>query len=69
MVIKALLTAVTSNTCAVHGGSLLHAVRACYTIALKSRNVINRSTAKAALTQIVNIVFQVCFSTKCVDFM
>jgi brefeldin A-inhibited guanine nucleotide-exchange protein len=57
-VIKALLTAVSSNTCEVHGESLLLSVRACYHIYLVSRNQVNRTTAKATLTQMLNIVFQ-----------
>ena len=57
-VIKALLTAVTSLTCKVHGHSLLLAVRACYHIYLTSRNAINQTTAKATLTQMLNLVFE-----------
>lgn len=57
-VIKALLTATTSNTIAVHDTSLLLAVRACYHIYLVSRNMVNRTTAKATLTQMLNVVFQ-----------
>jgi len=57
-VIKALLTAVTSATCKVHAQSLLLAVRACYHIFLTSRNMVNQTTAKATLTQMLNIVFQ-----------
>ena len=57
-VIKALLTAVTCTTCDVHGTSLLLAVRACYHIHLVSKNAVNKATAKATLTQMLNIVFQ-----------
>ena len=57
-VIKALLTMVSSNTCEVHGESLLLSVRACYHIYLVSKNQVNRTTAKATLTQMLNIVFQ-----------
>ncbi len=57
-VLKALLTVVSSNTCQTHGESLLLAVRACYHIYLVSKNPVNRSTAKASLTQILSIVFQ-----------
>lgn len=57
-VIKALLTAVTSNTCAIHEGSLLVAVRSCYNIHLVTRNAVNKTTAKATLTQMLSIVFQ-----------
>lgn len=57
-VMKALLTIVSSNVCRTHGESLLLAVRACYHIYLVSKNPVNRSTAKASLTQILSIVFQ-----------
>lgn len=57
-VIKALLTAVTSNTCEVHEGSLLIAVRSCYNIHLVTKNQVNKTTAKATLTQMLSIVFQ-----------
>ncbi len=57
-VIKALLTAVSSVSCQVHDQTLLRAVRGCYHIYLMSRNPINQTTAKATLTQMLNIVFQ-----------
>ncbi len=57
-VLKALLTIVSSNVCKTHGESLLLAVRACYHIYLVSKNPVNRSTAKASLTQILSVVFQ-----------
>jgi len=57
-VIKALLTVVTSQTCEIHEGSLLVAVRSCYNIHLVTRNAVNRTTAKATLTQMLSIVFQ-----------
>ena len=57
-VIKALLTAVTSPSTAVHGNSLLEAVRACYHIFLVSNNVVNRTTARASLQQMLDFVFR-----------
>ena len=57
-VIKALLTAVTSQTCEVLEGGLLVAVRSCYNIHLVTRNAVNKTTAKATLTQMLSIVFQ-----------
>jgi len=57
-VIKALLTAVTSPGCGVHETSLLNSVRACYHIYLYSRNPVNKTTAKATLTQMMNSIFQ-----------
>ena len=56
--LKALLTAVTSPTLAVHGQALLLVVRACYNIYLTSRSDVNQTTAKATLTQMLNVVFQ-----------
>ncbi|XP_077991507.1 brefeldin A-inhibited guanine nucleotide-exchange protein 1-like [Glandiceps talaboti] len=56
-IIKALLTAVTSTACEVHEGSLLQAVRTCYNIYLASKNLINQTTAKATLTQMLNVIF------------
>ena len=50
--LKALLTAVTSTTLAVHGQALLLVVRACYNIFLTSRSDVNQATAKATLTQV-----------------
>lgn len=57
-IIKALLTAVTSSTCEVHEGTLLQSVRTCYNIYLASRNLINQTTAKATLTQMISVIFQ-----------
>eukprot|EP00057_Strongylocentrotus_purpuratus_P021387 XP_011675861.1 PREDICTED: brefeldin A-inhibited guanine nucleotide-exchange protein 1-like [Strongylocentrotus purpuratus] len=56
-IIKALLTAVTSPTCEVHEGTLLQVVRTCYNIYLASKNLINQTTAKATLTQMLNVIF------------
>jgi len=56
-IIKVLLTAVTSNNCEVHDAILLQAVRTCYNIYLASRNVINQTTAKTTLTQMLNVIF------------
>ena len=59
-VLKGLLTAVTSSVVHVHGQALLLAVRTCYNVFLmsSSRNDVNQMTAKASLTQMLNIVFQ-----------
>eukprot|EP01137_Pigoraptor_chileana_P033942 Opistho-2@25725 len=57
-IIKALLTAVTSSACEVHEGALLKVVRTCYNIYLASRNLVNQTTAKATLTQMLNVIFQ-----------
>ena len=56
-VIKCLLTAVTAPACAVHEATLLLAVRSCYNIHLVSRNINNKVTAKATLTQMLAAVF------------
>ncbi|EWM27144.1 brefeldin a-inhibited guanine nucleotide-exchange protein 1 [Nannochloropsis gaditana] len=57
-VMKALLECVISNTTQVHQASLLQAVRTCYNIHLVSRNPVNKTTARATLTQMLSIVFQ-----------
>ncbi|KAG8195440.1 hypothetical protein JTE90_013892 [Oedothorax gibbosus] len=56
-IIKALLTVVTSQACEVHEGSVLLSVRTCYNIYLASRNLINQTTARATLTQMINVIF------------
>ncbi|XP_031422600.1 brefeldin A-inhibited guanine nucleotide-exchange protein 2 isoform X2 [Clupea harengus] len=56
-IIKALLTAVTSPHIEIHEGSILLTVRTCYNIYLASRNLINQTTAKATLTQMLNVIF------------
>ncbi|XP_062506854.1 brefeldin A-inhibited guanine nucleotide-exchange protein 1-like isoform X3 [Corticium candelabrum] len=57
-IIKGLLTAVTSAVCEVHERTLLQAVRTTYNIYVGSRNLINQTTAKATLTQMLNVIFQ-----------
>ncbi|XP_074598871.1 ADP ribosylation factor guanine nucleotide exchange factor Sec71 isoform X2 [Brevipalpus obovatus] len=57
-IIKALLTVVSSQSCQVHEGSVLLAVRTCYNIYLGSKNLINQTTAKATLTQMLNMIFR-----------
>ncbi|XP_069507381.1 brefeldin A-inhibited guanine nucleotide-exchange protein 2 [Ambystoma mexicanum] len=56
-IIKALLTAVTSPYIEIHEGTILQSVRTCYNIYLASKNLINQTTAKATLTQILNVIF------------
>lgn len=56
--LKALLTVTTSPTLPVHGQALLLAVRACYNVFLTSRSEVTQATAKATLTQMLNVVFQ-----------
>lgn len=48
---------VTSQACYVHEGSILLAVRTCYNIYLGSKNLVNQTTAKATLTQMLNVIF------------
>ncbi|KAG0608013.1 hypothetical protein M758_8G071400 [Ceratodon purpureus] len=57
-VIKVVLTAVASPSFQVHGECLLTAVRTCYNIVLSSKNFVNQATAKATLTQMINIVLR-----------
>ncbi|XP_076064031.1 ADP ribosylation factor guanine nucleotide exchange factor Sec71 isoform X2 [Oratosquilla oratoria] len=56
-IIKALLTVITSQYVSVHEGTVLVAVRTCYNVFLASRDMNNQVTAKAALTQMINIIF------------
>lgn len=56
-IIKALLTVITASTVEVHEGTVLQAVRTCYNIYLASKNLINQTTAKATLTQMLNVIF------------
>jgi hypothetical protein len=58
LVLRGLLTASTSLAFTLHGQALLLAVRTCYNIHLMSRSEVNQTTAKAALTQMLNVVFQ-----------
>lgn len=69
-VIKALLTAVTSSRCAVHEGTLMKAVRTCYNIYLVNHKtadydqLVNQTTAKATLTQMLSLIFSRLETTK-----
>uniref|UniRef100_W5M5H3 ARF guanine nucleotide exchange factor 2 n=1 Tax=Lepisosteus oculatus TaxID=7918 RepID=W5M5H3_LEPOC len=56
-IIKALLTTVTSPHIEIHEGTILMTVRTCYNIYLASKNLINQTTAKATLTQMLNVIF------------
>lgn len=56
-IIKALLTVVTSQHVEVHEGTILLAVRTCYNIYLASKNLVNQTTARATLTQMLNVIF------------
>ncbi|XP_009604910.1 brefeldin A-inhibited guanine nucleotide-exchange protein 2 [Nicotiana tomentosiformis] len=58
LVIKTILSAVTSVSIRIHGDSLLQVVRTCYDIYLESKNVVNQTTAKASLVQMLVIVFR-----------
>jgi brefeldin A-inhibited guanine nucleotide-exchange protein len=58
LVLKTLLSAVTSTSLRIHGDSLLHVVRTCYDLYLGSKNQVNQTTAKASLIQMLVIVFR-----------
>lgn len=58
LVLKTLLSGVTSTSLRIHGDCLLQAVRTCYNVYLGSKNVVNQTTAKASLTQMLVIVFR-----------
>lgn len=57
-VLKTILSAVTSVSLRIHGDCLLQIVRTCYDIYLESKNVVNQTTAKASLIQMLVIVFR-----------
>ncbi|KAF3662409.1 putative xyloglucan endotransglucosylase/hydrolase protein 8 [Capsicum annuum] len=56
LVIKSILSAVTSVLIRIHGDSLLQVVRTCYDICLESKNVVNPTTAKASLGFITKVL-------------
>lgn len=56
-IIKALLTVVTSQHVEIHEGTVLQSVRTCYDIYLSSKNLVNQTTARATLTQMLNVIF------------
>ncbi|ONK80046.1 uncharacterized protein A4U43_C01F13190 [Asparagus officinalis] len=58
LVIKTLLSSVTSTSLRIHGDCLLQIVRTCYDLYLLSKNPINQTTAKASLIQMLVIVFR-----------
>lgn len=58
LVLKSLLSAVTSTNLRIHGDCLLRVVRTCYDVYLGSKNVVNQATAKASLIQMLVIVFR-----------
>ncbi|KAL4188056.1 hypothetical protein AMTRI_Chr09g42220 [Amborella trichopoda] len=58
MVLKTLLSAVTSICLRIHGDCLLQIVRTCYDVYLGSKNMVNQTTAKASLIQMLVIVFR-----------
>ncbi|CAI7780831.1 unnamed protein product [Closterium sp. NIES-53] len=58
LVLKTMLSAVTSTSLHVHGECVLKAVRTCYNIYLGSKVPVNQTTAKASLTQMLVIVFR-----------
>ncbi|KAL8142211.1 hypothetical protein V2J09_015243 [Rumex salicifolius] len=58
LILKTLLSAVTSMTFRIHGDCLLLIFRTCYDIYLDSKNVVNQATSKASLVQMLVIVFR-----------
>ncbi|XP_047336642.1 brefeldin A-inhibited guanine nucleotide-exchange protein 2-like [Impatiens glandulifera] len=58
LVLKTLLSSVTSVSLRMHGDCLLLAVRTCYDIYLGSKSEVNQTTAKASLIQMLLIVFR-----------
>ncbi|URE00893.1 Guanine nucleotide-exchange protein [Musa troglodytarum] len=58
LVLKTLLSAVTSTALRIHGDALLQIVRTCYDLYLGSKYPVNQTTAKASLIQMLVIVFR-----------
>ncbi|KAL4586003.1 hypothetical protein LXL04_010633 [Taraxacum kok-saghyz] len=58
LVLKTILSAVTSVSLRIHGDSLLQIVRTSYDIYLGSKSMVNQTTAKASLVQMLVIVFR-----------
>lgn len=58
LLLKTILSAVTSVSLRIHGDCLLQIVRTSYDIYLGSKNVVNQTTAKASLIQMLVIVFR-----------
>ncbi|XP_071578302.1 brefeldin A-inhibited guanine nucleotide-exchange protein 1-like isoform X1 [Temnothorax nylanderi] len=56
-IIKALLTVMTSQHVEVHKGTVLLTIRTVYNVYLASRNLVNQTTARATLTQMINMIF------------
>ncbi|KAJ3127570.1 Brefeldin A-inhibited guanine nucleotide-exchange protein 2 [Nowakowskiella sp. JEL0407] len=56
-VIKVLLSCITSTACEIHEISLLKVIQTCFNIHLYTKNPTNAITAKASLTQMINLVF------------
>lgn len=54
---QAVLTVMTSQHVDVHEGTVLLAIKTCYNIYLASKNLINQTTARATLTQMINVTF------------
>lgn len=54
---QAVLTVMTSQHVEVHEGTVLLAIKTCYNIYLASKNLINQTTARATLTQMINVTF------------
>lgn len=47
----------TSQHVEVHEGTVLLAIKTCYNIYLAGKNLINQTTARATLTQMINVTF------------
>ncbi|KAK0173297.1 hypothetical protein PV328_006514 [Microctonus aethiopoides] len=56
-IIKALLTVMTSQHVEVHERNVLLTIRTVYNVYLASRNLVNQTTARATLTQMINVIF------------
>ncbi|XP_024084043.1 brefeldin A-inhibited guanine nucleotide-exchange protein 1 isoform X3 [Cimex lectularius] len=56
-IIKAVLTVSTSQHVEIHEGTVLLSIKTLYSIYIGSKNLINQTTARATLTQAINVIF------------
>lgn len=58
LVMKTLLSAVTSTSLGIHGGCLLKIVKTSHNLYLRSQSIVNQTTAKASMIQMLLVVFK-----------
>ena len=58
LIVKVLMTALSSSTAHLHGHHLLKAVRTVYNVYLLTKDKLNHNTLRVSLAQLITIVFQ-----------